>query len=439
MDYKRPLDGHPIVELLLSALSAADKAYPQGDILRLVKTGLLDISQDEAEEFENYVLRWGIKGSMFASPFTRGEVSENVERARLTVMEPLETLRKGIINGVSAKTMAEAVYAYLERINLFDKLESIVERLREQGKFALMEENAQIWNILMELLDQLHALLGEQSGRKLFIEALEAGIKSYDVGVIPSTLDQVTIGDIERTKRRAVRALFVMGCNAGILPGTHRDDELINDAELGRLTQLGLAPWQGSAYVAENEYVSIYLSLAKPTERLMLSFALTAGGRELTPSGLIDTIRKRFSHIETENDITLSERRRRDWLGGARAGDKLLIRSARAAIDGGGYDPLAGEVWAHLNAADEGRAKLEKVRGALLFDGLQAPMGAVTAKKLYGASLISSASRLETYAQCPFRHFMRYGLRRCHGASMPRRRPSVAHLSTTRSTRSRAR
>ena len=53
---------------------------------------------------------------------------------------------------------------------------------------------------------------------KEYCELLDAGLEEAKVGVIPPSLDQVVIGDMERTRLKDIRALFFVGVNEGCIP-----------------------------------------------------------------------------------------------------------------------------------------------------------------------------------------------------------------------------
>ena len=72
----------------------------------------------------------------------------------------------------------------------------------------------------MELFDKFVSLLGEEEiALKDYCELLDAGLEEAKVGVIPPSLDQVMIGDVERTRIKNIKALFFVGANDTLLPG----------------------------------------------------------------------------------------------------------------------------------------------------------------------------------------------------------------------------
>ena len=110
-----------------------------------------------------------------------------------------------------------------------------------------MEECAQVYNMLMELFTQMHAILGDAPvSTERYIAVLQEGLSTYEVGVIPTTADQVLFGSLGRTRARSVSALFVLGAVEGVFPAQVRDGGMIDDEELAELSALGLprAPFE---------------------------------------------------------------------------------------------------------------------------------------------------------------------------------------------------
>lgn len=408
MDARRSMQGHPTVELLLCAARAATGGLPRAELFRIAKTGLAGVSPADAEAFENYCLRRGLLGGkVFEAPFPPEE--EAAERVRAALIPPLAALRKGL-TAHTAGEMTEALYEYLRALHVETQLLRGVQRLRDESRFALMEEHAQVWDILIELFEQLHAILGAaKMDKREFLEVLTEAISAYQVGIIPATADQVLFGDVNRTRSREVRALFLLGCNEGLLPAPRVDDDIIDDTELAALSKLEIAPWGDTARRAEADRLSVYRALSRANEGLWLGFSYADGTRELVPSTLIDRVRELFpgctEHAATGNltPDALPET--------PQSGFALLARNM-----GGPQAQLTAALRAYYKEQPGFRERLQQAEAFAREPAAPKSFGAPLAKKLYGKRLFSTVSRLETFRACPFRHFAQYGLK-----ALPRR------------------
>ncbi len=405
-DAKHPLAGYAAARLLVSALSAASRAFRRKDVIELLKTGLTGVSREDAEQFEMYVLRCGIRGSGFLKPFDRGDVPEAAERARQQLMEPLSALREALSDAKSAKAKTEAAYAYLTALDIRTRLTDEAEALRAEGQFEHMEECAQVYNMLMELFSQMHAILGDAPiSLERYIAVLQEGLSTYEVGVIPTTADQVLFGSLGRTRARSVRALFVLGAVEGLFPAYARDDSMIDDTELSALSAMGLPSLPSSRERTEKELSDVYGAVAKPAEYLYLSYPLGGGSEAAVPCHLVDTVKAMFPGIKEETDLVPAPP------VSAESGFRRLVEELRNGVDAGTFSEDTAALYGAYRGEAAYAERLRKAEDALFYNSSPEPFGKELAAALYGAPLYGSVTRLEAFNACPFKHFARYGLR----------------------------
>ena len=416
-DAKHPLAGYGAARLLVSALHAVSRAFRQKDVIELLKTGLTGVSREDAEQFELYVLRLGIRGSGFLKPFERGDVPEAAERARQQLMEPLSALKEAFSAAKTARAKTEAAYGYLTALDIRGQLTDEAEALRAEGQFEHMEECAQVYNMLMELFSQLHAILGDAPiSSERYIAVLQEGLSTYEVGVIPTTADQVLFGSLGRTRARSVRALFVLGAVEGLFPAFARDDGMIDDTELSALSSLGLPSLPSSRERTEKELNDVYGAVAKPSEYLYLSYPLSGGSEASVPCRLVDTVKAMFPNIKEETDLVPTPP------VSAETGFRRLVEELRNGVDAGGFSDETHALYGAYRSEDAYRERLKHAESALFYNSSPEPFGKELAAALYGAPLYGSVTRLETFNACPFKHFARYGLKLMPPAEYKERR-----------------
>lgn len=102
------------------------------------------------------------------------------------------------------------LYEFAVRSQVQQKLKHQELKFKEQGDKAMEKEYAQIYGIVMELLDNMVEILGEETvNRQDFRQLLETGLNQAKVALIPPSMDQVLVGDMERTRLKDIRALFL--------------------------------------------------------------------------------------------------------------------------------------------------------------------------------------------------------------------------------------
>ncbi len=430
MDQKRPVINNPIIDLVLASIDVIDRGYRYQDVFKLLKTGFCGIPIEEIELLENYCLEMGIKGKRWLDSFIFGADTYDLTRlndCRERFIEPLKKLDKGLKAKRNVSSKVRALYGYLEAISLQEGIESWIFSLREKGLYEYADENAQIWNILIETLDQLVEILGDQSiSVGDFGRVLKAGFSNIEVGVIPTTLDQVLVGNIQRSKSQDIKALFVVGCNDGILPDSKPEDGLLADDERDLLNDVGIELSSNTVLRAARERFNIYTAFSKPSEYLWISYALSDNeGKAMRPSILIDRLKKLFKGIKVKSDLIADMEQQKHLIATPKSTFKYLIENIRLCADG--YEPE--DLWSHVYNWYYRQSEWDQHRKNMI-DGLfhknqEYTIGQENARKIYEdnrrlskdtrmlseASLIASVSRLEQYINCPFAHFIRYGLR----------------------------
>lgn len=404
-DATRPILGHAAIDFVLSAVRFAD-GLSVSDALRVVKSGYAGVSLDDAEQFENYLLRYGLYGSEMKEPFHVGEIPEAAERVRAAMTPALLRLR----DGLGAKTAAEkvrAVYAYLVEMQFQQQLEAEANALQAEGLSDEAQLYLQMWKTVSELLSQMYGILGSvATGRKEFAALLEEGLGGYTVGVLPGAQDRVVFGDMVRTRIKRLDTLFLLGCNEGLFPPTHSDDALINNGELDAMKQAGLSVWGGTHEQTAADRLSLYALLTKAQRRVCFSYAFSAGGSDLSPSPMLATIsalfpkNKPLTLLSDYDPIPPNEA----------VGFLRLVRTYGAYRRTDAVARMLPPLLGYYAASPAYGQRTKAMQNGADSNVTTLRFGKSLAHAMYGDAPRMSASRLEQFSRCPFAHYLRYGL-----------------------------
>lgn len=447
---------HPLAELLRSALAVCTSraGWSYENVFSCLKTGFFKEScgllPDAMDELENYVLEFGIKGKrvwaqaedwQFVSRYSleEGDAPEERQllRARLAdsrrrqVAEPVLQLYAALRADKSFVEMAEALYNFLLALDVPQQLEKWAAEDEAGGNLAGAREHQQIWRSVMELLDQL-AELGKGSGEAQLAEfaaIVGEGLDSISVSLIPPGLDYVSLASFDQNSLDNLRAIYVLGANAGSMPRRSSENVILSDADRiyinqveagvqemgaqarGRLSVIGL---EGSY----NEGYLLYKGFTQAREYLWVSYALsddTGAGRE--PARLVGWLR------ELAPDVGLKQVLQGDgFVAEGRQSLSGLGMALRHCKDYGGMEEKWQAVynWLLQEAGKKpGRQRPELTRGLKqLQKALASRLGGdrlpeELAVRLFAPKgrLHSSVTRLETYNRCPFQYFAQYGLK----------------------------
>lgn len=373
------------------------------------------LTEQEIDRLENYVLARGIRGaSRWSKPWTfvmpdgTLEDMEWLNEIREAVYEnfkPLLMAFRGKENTVSTQTFE--LYSLIRRLDMEQLLKERGEFFEKNGNQARAKEYDQIYKIVMDLLDKVTSLLGDETMTiREYSDILDAGFEAAKVGIIPPGNDTVTVGDIERTRLNHIKILFFVGVNDGVVPKAGNQGGIISQFEREKMAEyhLELAPGAREKVFIQKFY--LYLNMTKPSERLYVTFCrVNSDGKALRRSYLIGTLLKLFPQLVVE------EPSEEETLEGV-----LTAESALPFLMEGLNKPVEDEeAWTALLAwylSDEG----DREKALQLFDAAfgvhhdDAISKAVT-KALYGNTLDNSVTRLEQFAACAFAHYLSYGLR----------------------------
>lgn len=416
IDYKKDILGNPFVELLRSALVIVSEDFSYEGVFRYLRTGLTDISVEEIDFLENYILATGIRGNKrWREPFTRGyrsreaikleQINEAREKLIKDILPLYETLKD---KEKTLKDYTIALYELGVRLNVEQKLEALKISFADDNQPLVAKEYEQVYRIIMELYDQMVLLLGgEHCSLKEFVEILDTGFVEVKVGLIPPGVDEVVIGDTERTRLKDIKALFFLGVNEGIIPKAIGSGGILSDIERELLinNNIELAPTKRQQAFQEQFY--IYLNMTKPKNKLYITYhKITGEGKSVNPSFLIGKLKQLFPAIKIadEDDEALDvERILRDD-GLAYLAEGLRSYHQKEITD------FWKELYLYYKSGEETSRILDKLVKGAFYINVEKGISGQAAKLLYGADLKGSVTRLERYAGCAFAHFMNYGL-----------------------------
>ena len=425
IDRTRGIVLNPMIEYIKSALQLYIKDFSYDTVFHFLRSGMVDISREEIDELENYVIRTGARGyRTYSRLFTRrteemqqGSGQDDTERAEET-MERLNRIRQQFADTVEILHMAprakaveyvDHLYDFLEQNQVQQKLLNYQQQFEQEGDLAKAREYAQIYRLVMDLLDQIYELLGEEEiSLQEFADILDAGFGEITVGTIPQNVDRIVVGDMERTRLKQVKVLFFLGVNDGNIPKNASKGGIISDMDREFLIESGteMAPSPRQQMYIQRLY--LYLNMTKPSQRLYLSYAkVNSDGKGIRPSYLIDTVRKLFPQLAVEYP---QNRSRIEQIEGRQEGARYLAEELREYADGTLREEERQDFYLMYRAYEADPQGRDRLTQAAFRRYKESGLSRIVARALYGRQLENSVSRLETYAACACRHFLQYGL-----------------------------
>ena len=417
IDEKKELSQNIFIKYIISIIDIYTKSWSYDSVMNYIKTGFLDIDNDEIYTFENYCKKWGIKGSKwYQGDWNFGdetkENKEQIERIKLLrdkVITPLLKLKEDIIENKTVSKITKGVYNFLIENKVDKILKNKQKKLEKEGYIELAKEQELAWNIVINVLDELDMIFGEEKiSFEKYMNLIRIGLDSSGLGRIPQTQDQVIIGDIERSRTHKVKAIFILGMNDGLFPTIHKDEGFLGDEDRNKLKQKGVELAKVTLEALYEDNFSIYKAFTTAEEKLYLSYISTnTDGTSLRPSILITKIKKIFPKLIEESDMVYKQE---EFITQNEVFDELINR-LREFKEGEKIDKIWFEIYDYYSKNENWKYKLEGAVKALNYTNQPEKIEKENIDKLYGKTLNTTVSRLEQYKKCSFSYYLKYGLK----------------------------
>lgn len=413
-DKRQPVINQPLVCFVRSLLSIVGDGFSTDNILRYLKTGLTSLSVQEISDIENYVFMWDIDGKKWLSEWknnpdgfgcemndARREKLAYINEIRKRITEPVSELKQQLVQS-SGKEAIKAIYNFIRDNSADKRLMEYAVMLEEKGLNDLAVEQEQVWDILIEALDELAGAIGELNVKIPRLgELFDLVIADKSLGKLPDGFDEVYICTADRILTKKAKVVFVLGMNEGVFPLNCTEEGLIFFKEKAKLLKQGIDLCESPKELTAAERFLVYSCFAASQEKLFICYSTTASsGEKLTKSEAV-TMSERILGTVEEYDTLCQD-------------VEQLVESEKAAFE------LMASRWymadgkslalkKYFSDKPEYKGRIDSIERAL--DGKDfAFEDKNKARELFGKNLYLSASQLEVYGNCPFMYFCRYGI-----------------------------
>ncbi|WP_413302175.1 helicase-exonuclease AddAB subunit AddB [Bacillus sp. 1P10SD] len=442
IDQKRTMLNHPLIELIRSTLEVINTYWRYESIFRVIKTELIYPLQEnpikmreKMDRLENYVLAYGINGSKWTKKDRwsyrriRGleldvngqtdaerKMEQELNELKLMVTAPLLRLSRRLKKSDNGRKLCEAIYLFLEELDIPEKLEKWKIEAEAKGNLVKMREHEQVWNAVIDLLDQYVEILGDEPvPLKSFAAILESGFESLHFSLIPPALDQVLIGDLEKSRLMDIKVCFVVGVNEGVLPAKISEEGILSDEDREMLLSAGINVAPSSRTRLLDENFLAYKAFTAPAEELYVTYPLANDeGKALIASSYIKRIKDMFpeakEHYYVSDPAELPEESQLSFITNFTT--TLSYLTSQLQLNKRNY-PISNLWWDVYNYYLEspGKEKAKKVFSSLFYTNQTVQLSKQVADELYGDTIQASVSRMELFNSCAFTHFVQHGLR----------------------------
>lgn len=417
IDEKRDLSQNILVKYLISILDVFSKNWTYDSVINYIKSGFTNISQEDIYLLENYALEWNVRGSLwykqdwnFRDADEKGEEQiAHLNELRRNIVNPLVKLKNNLSGKKSAKQISENLYKFFIENKIDEILAEKINKLNEAQEVSISAEYETSWKIIMQVLDEIVLVFGDENITfETYMQILKTGLGESKLGTIPMAQDEVTVGDVDRSRSHKIKIVFIIGLNDGMFPGTTKAEGFLNDADRQKILEKGIELAKGTVDRIYEDNFNIYKAFTTAEERMYLSYSSSdMEGKSLRQSILVSRIKKIFTKLQEESDII---QRKSEICTKQNTFEELLI-NLRDFRDGKEIDPIWFKIYNIFDNDTEWKPKLESAIKALSYTNVPEKITKENVEKIYGDVLKTSVSRLEQYSSCPFSYYLKYGLK----------------------------
>lgn len=413
-DSRRPLAYETLFVYVTAALECVMLGFTTQSLMRYLKTGMTSLSLSEISRLEKYALVWGINGKAWQNDFvmnpdgfgnafndkTKAELAElNIIRKKAIL--PLVVLKKNCENA-DGKGIATALYDFIVSENVKDRLYDLTLELHENGFPVEANRQEASWDALMQMIDTAAMLTeGKYYSLKRWYEIFMILVSSGDIGEIPQGLDEVTIGCADRIRTENIKVAFLIGVNKEEFPLVAVQNGILTDSDRIRLCENGIEVRPPFETAADEERFISYCAVTAATEKLYLTYKTTdSSGATADKSEIIDCVYDCFDDVKTVVTSELPE----DWF--IESDESAFSALAKNYLN---QNTLNATLNMYFSQKEEYKGKLKALKTVagnepFTFENPD------KSKELFGEEVRISASKVESFYNCPFAYFMRYGL-----------------------------
>ena len=422
IDKRKPLNQHPVVQLVCSALDAVIGRFSNSNVFSYLKSDLVPMARDDIDLLENYCTAFGIAGGDWqdGKDWQFDDEKEPkfnevvVNEIRLRAARPLLELRDKLCPKENQSPMltssefTKIVFDFLDGLKVVEKVGNWVEQAIEIKDYATVEEHRQFYDRFVSIFDELVEVFGGQQMRcEDYVAIINSAFSQMTLAFIPPGLDQVLVGSIERSRHPDLKAVFVTGATQKQFPvpisyrGILSDDDRI----AAESAEFELAATMEQT-LSQRQYLA-YIAFTRPSRFLYVTYpSADESGHEQMRSQFIASLEGLFEDFKEESiageQVDIEKINSRMELA-----DLLCRRLGRDAAgsgpENGQLEGLVRDMCSDEQLAEAGgvvQAAVDYKNRAKLDDGITG--------KLFGRQIKSSATKLGVFAACPYRYFAEY-------------------------------
>ncbi len=393
---------HPVCLLFLSLFDIFISSFSYEAVFTFLKTGFIDV--ENVNLLENYVLDNGIKGSTWQNEFTFKADKydlKKINRAREQFLSLVMPFRESTKGKTLCGDYIEALESFCDLIDFEKKTEKLIAFLSKKNLIKEAMEYKRAYECFSDVCNQLYVCMEKDSfGIEKLSDMMKSAFSESKLSTLPPSSDEILCAGPDEIRHHNFRILYIIGATDANFPQLPSGTGLLTDNErrILRENEIELAP--DLKRKALEQPFKIYEILTIPTEKLIVSYPVSDISRAGTRASSVVTELKALFPLLSE-------------ISSIGACDESLISTARATVCQmliNEKSDLFAQAKRWYLENEKWQKRIKYILSAKRFSTFSS-ISEEMAERLWGKNLHATVSRLEAFAQCPFKFFATYGLK----------------------------
>ncbi len=377
----------PLLNFIKYAFDVYLENYSQESIINFLSNSFCDIDKLEKNNIENFILENNIEYSKY------NKLLEYYSNSQLIKLKKFVNELK---NFGTVSYYIKQVKTLLEDFNVESQLNNLCNEFNKNNDLKNEKIYVQVLDKITSLNEKFENILNdEQISVNDFYELYLNALSDVNISQIPLNLDCVYVGDSSSSFFETKKYLFVLGANQDVLPTTIKDLGLISDKEIDFLSKkLKISPTV--KMINRRNRFKLFDILSDAKQNLFVYYRLTdEDGQKMLPSKFVSDIlslgANKYNIADFEENFA----------------DDNYIEKIKF------NNPYSYIALKNISKNTKQSFVLKNVLQNL---GEFKQFNFLNKEKVSsGKSMLSlnktKISQVESYYECPFKHFVKYGLK----------------------------
>lgn len=373
------------VKFILSYLKYLENPFDKENFLNVVNNEFCPLAKEQKEVLNNLVNKFNS-----VEIVKKQELNEELK----LFLNDFEMIDK---NNLNINYYFEIINKIIKKYQILEKINDFCLNFKENGEIALQKLYLQIEEKFNKLIGQLQNVLSGQMEYLQFLELFEKALCEQELIGVPSTINEVFIGDYKSFYFN-VKYLYIVSANEGVFPNVLADTGLISDKEICSNTIKAKLEPTTKIINKRNKFKAFEVILSASEKCYLIYHNLASNGKRAQESELVGEINRLLNLKEIDvNSLKFYE-------SGKLEINKICFNNENV------YN-------ANLNLRKSLQAAVSAVvLGALikddnLFVNKKPNVQNINYSELFFKDNQASVSLVEKYYACPKSAFLAYGLR----------------------------